>query len=99
MRWRNAFRPGIRYEAFNQLLNSCGTPAPLLMPNIIYALGIYHAYSALGLICTEAGLARAHSVLGMPYVLIKVGAALSNRGIQLALAAPTRWAAPVRDFR
>ena len=40
--------------------------SPLLMPNIIYALGIYQVYSSLGLIGTEVGLALAHSVLGMP---------------------------------
>lgn len=81
-----------RYMLFTLMLS------PLLMPNIIYALGIYQAYSSLGLIGTETGLTLAHSVLGMPYVLITVSAALSHRDVQLALAARTLGAGPVWAF-
>ena len=81
-----------RYLLFTLMLS------PLLMPNIIYALGIYQVYSSLGLIGTEVGLALAHSVLGMPYVLITVSAALSHRDVQLALAARTLGAGPLAAF-
>lgn len=81
-----------RYLLFTLMLS------PLLMPNIIYALGIYQVYSSLGLIGTETGLALSHSVLGMPYVLITVSAALSHRDVQLALAARTLGAGPVWAF-
>lgn len=81
-----------RYVLFTLMLS------PMLMPNIIYALGIYQTYSALGLIGTETGLALAHTVIGMPYVLITVSAALSHRDVQLALAARTLGAGPVAAF-
>lgn len=82
----------IRHVLFTLLLS------PLLMPNIIYALAIYQLYSALGLIGTETGLSLAHGVLGLPYVLITVSAALSHRDVQLGLAARTLGAGPVAAF-
>lgn len=81
-----------RYVLFTLLLS------PLLIPSIIYALSIYQLYSALGLIGTETGLALAHGVLGMPYVVITVNAALSTRDAQLALAARTLGAGPFAAF-
>jgi len=81
-----------RYVLFTLLLS------PLLMPNIIYALAIYQLYSALGLIGTETGLVLAHSVLGIPYVLITVSAALSHRDAQLELAGRTMGAGPTAAF-
>jgi ABC-type spermidine/putrescine transport system permease subunit II len=82
----------LRYFLFTLLLS------PLLIPNIIYALAVYQLYSALGLIGTETGLVLAHAVLGLPYVLITTSAALSQRDVQLALAARTLGAGPVVAF-
>lgn len=82
----------LRYFLFTLLL------LPLLIPNIIYALAIYQLYSALGLIGTEAGLVLAHAILGLPYVLITVSAALSERDAHLGLAARTLGAGPVATF-
>ncbi|MBA8852801.1 ABC-type spermidine/putrescine transport system permease subunit I [Ochrobactrum intermedium] len=73
--------------------------SPLLIPNIIFALGLYQLYSALGLIGTETGLAMAHMVLGLPYVIITVSAALSARDHHLAVAARSLGAGPVKVFR
>lgn len=73
--------------------------SPLLIPNIIFALGLYQLYSALGLIGTETGLALAHAVLGLPYVIITVTAALSARDHHLAAAARTLGARPTNVFR
>lgn len=84
---------GLARYALSALLLS-----PLLVPNIIYALAIYQLYSALGLIGTETGLALAHAVLGMPYVVITVSAALSGRDGQLAVAARTLGAGPLPAF-
>lgn len=82
----------LRYFLFTLLL------LPLLIPNIIYALAIYQLYSALGLIGTETGLVLAHTILGLPYVLITVSAALSERDAQLGLAARTLGAGPISSF-
>lgn len=73
--------------------------SPLLIPNIIFALGLYQLYSALGLIGTETGLAMAHMVLGLPYVIITVSAALSARDHHLAAAARSLGAGPASVFR
>lgn len=83
---------GLRYGLFTCLVS------PLLVPNIIYALGLYQLYSTLGLIGTETGLVIAHTVVGLPYVLITVSAALSIRDRQLATTARTLGATPVRAF-
>ncbi|GLU29070.1 ABC transporter permease subunit [Brucella sp. NBRC 12950] len=73
--------------------------SPLLIPNIIFALGLYQLYSALGLIGTEMGLALAHMVLGLPYVVITVSAALSARDHHLASAGRSLGAGPMNVFR
>jgi len=73
--------------------------SPLLIPNIIFALGLYQLYSALGLIGTETGLALAHTVLGLPYVVITVSAALSARDHHLASAGRSLGAGPTNVFR
>lgn len=51
--------------------------APMLMPLVVIAIAIYGIYSALGLVGSPFGLALAHAVLGTPFVIISVTAALS----------------------
>lgn len=81
-----------RYVLFTLFL------APLLVPNTIYALAAYQLFSAIGLIGTETGLVLAHAVIGLPYTLITLGAALTLREQRLGLAARGLGAGPVRAF-
>ncbi len=49
---------------------------PVLLPLVVVAIAIYNVYAALGLVGTEVGIALAHSVLAIPFVLLNVNAAL-----------------------
>lgn len=49
---------------------------PLMVPIIIVAIGVFFVYSQTGLVNTMTGLIIADTMLGLPYVLIAVGADL-----------------------
>jgi len=49
---------------------------PVLLPLVVVAIAIYNIYAVLGLIGTQFGIALAHSVLAIPFVLLNVNAAL-----------------------
>ena len=60
---------------------------PLIVPTIVYALGLYRLWSRLGLLDTYTGIIIAHAVTGMPYVIILVSTGLSGFDLRLELAA------------
>src|SRR6266404_8485879 len=49
---------------------------PLMVPIIIVAVGVFFVYSQAGYVNTLGGLIVADTMLGLPYVLISVGADL-----------------------
>jgi putative spermidine/putrescine transport system permease protein len=51
---------------------------PLIIPSIIYALGLYRFFIRLDLLDTYLGVILAHAVTGMPYVVITTSAALTG---------------------
>lgn len=61
--------------------------APMIVPAIVHALGFYQAWVQFGLIDTHLGLIAAHTMKGMPYVVITVSAALANVDLRLEQAA------------
>jgi putative spermidine/putrescine transport system permease protein len=73
--------------------------APLIVPTIITAAGIYLAFAAWGLVGTMAGIVIAHVVLSVPYVLVTVSAALQSLDGHLEQAAMTLGASPYVAFR
>lgn len=60
---------------------------PLMVPTIVYALGIYQFWIELGLVNTYTGVIIAHAVTGVPYVVITVSTALSGFDPRLEQAA------------
>jgi putative spermidine/putrescine transport system permease protein len=60
---------------------------PLIVPTIVYALGLYRFYADLGLLDSYLGVILAHAAIGLPYVLITVGAALTTFDRRLEQAA------------
>ena len=60
---------------------------PMAVPTIVYALGIYRIYVDFDLVGTALGVVLAHSVTGLPYVVLTVSAALSNLDPRLEQAA------------
>ncbi|AYQ92204.1 MULTISPECIES: ABC transporter permease [Burkholderia] len=51
---------------------------PLMVPIIIVAVGVFFVYSRLGYVNSLGGLILADAMLGLPYVLISVGADLRS---------------------
>ncbi|MFI4986652.1 MAG: ABC transporter permease [Alphaproteobacteria bacterium] len=69
--------------------------SPIVLPSIVTAVAIYGIYSALGLVGTTLGIILAHTVLGVPFVLLNVGAALRAVPRAYDEAAASLGAAPV----
>ena len=69
--------------------------APMVVPVIIVAIGIYGLYARLQLVGTLAGLVLAHTVLALPFVVVVVTATLRGFDETLELAAhnlgANRW--------
>ena len=73
--------------------------APLVVPGVITAAGLFLLFRLLGLEGTLTGLVIGHVVLTLPYVLATVGAALRVMDPALERAAAGLGAAPWSAFR
>ncbi len=60
---------------------------PIIVPGIVHALAFYRFWIELGLIDTYAGVILTHTIIGVPYVVITVSAALANLDMRLEQAA------------
>jgi putative spermidine/putrescine transport system permease protein len=63
------------------------TLVPIVVPSIVYALGVYRLFVDLRLLDTYLGVVIAHVVTGIPYVVITVSASLANLDVRLEQAA------------
>lgn len=73
--------------------------SPLVVPIVIYAVGLYFFFAPLGLTQSYLGLVLAHAALGSPFVVVTVGASLSNFDHNLMRAAASLGAPPLTAFR
>jgi putative spermidine/putrescine transport system permease protein len=73
---------------------------PIIIPSIVYAVGLYRYFAKLDLLDRFAGVVIAHGVTGIPYVVITVSTALAAfdprleqaaRGMGASLAQTLRW--------
>ncbi len=73
---------------------------PLIIPSIVYAIGLYRYFGPLGLLDRFLGVVIAHGVTGIPYVVITVSTALAAfdprleqaaRGMGASLTQTLRW--------
>jgi len=73
---------------------------PLIIPSIVYAIGLYRYFGPLGLLDRFLGVVIAHGVTGIPYVVITVSTALAGfdprleqaaRGMGASLPQTLRW--------
>lgn len=73
---------------------------PLVIPSIVYAVGLYRWYARLALLDSFQGVILAHAVTAIPYVVITVAAALAAldprqeqaaRGMGASLSQTLRW--------
>jgi putative spermidine/putrescine transport system permease protein len=72
---------------------------PLLIPIVIIAVGGYLMLAQIGLTNTYAGVISMHAMLGLPFVVVSVSAALEAFDQNLWRAAQSLGAPPVVAFR
>ena len=73
--------------------------SPLVVSIVIYAVGLYFFFAPLGLTQSYTGIVLAHAALGSPFVVVTVGASLSNFDHNLMRAAASLGASPLLAFR
>src|SRR3979490_2970428 len=65
-----------------------GISAPIIVPHIVLSIAIYGLFSRLGLIGEWYGIAVAHTVLALPFVVIVLLSGLRDFDANLELAGP-----------
>lgn len=73
--------------------------SPMIVPIIVYATGVTYFFAELSLLGTYTGLIIAHAILGTPFVVITVSAALAGFDTNLIRAGLSLGATPVSVFR
>jgi putative spermidine/putrescine transport system permease protein len=63
------------------------TLAPLIVPTVVQGLAMYRFWSFAGLFDTYAGVVLAHTLTGIPFVVITVSASLASFDLRLEQAA------------
>ena len=72
--------------------------APMMLPHVIIAIGLFPTLVDFGLINTYAAVVIGHTVIGIPLVFVTVSAALRGYPVSLDLAARTLGAGAWRAF-
>ena len=72
--------------------------SPLIVPLIITASGLFFFFAKFNLVATYTGLIFAHTVLGMPFVVITVTATLVGFDQNLTRAAASLGGSPFHNF-
>ena len=89
--WRLSSRAG---EAVRAMML-----VPIVVPTIVYALGIYRFWVDLRLLDTYTGVILVHAVTGIPYVVVTVSTALAGFDPRLEQAARNLGASPLQALR
>ncbi len=72
--------------------------APMILPHIIIAIGLFFLYAQLGLVGTTAGLVLGHTCISVPFVVVTVMAVLKNYDERLDQAAWSLGASKLRTL-
>ena len=72
---------------------------PIVVPTIVYALGLYRFYVDLRLLDTYTGVILAHGVTGIPYVVVVVSTALAGFDARITQAARNLGASMMQTLR
>jgi putative spermidine/putrescine transport system permease protein len=73
--------------------------SPMIVPGVVIALGLFLFFSPLGLAGNMSGIVAAHTILGIPFVVITLSAALLSFDNNLMRAAASLGAAPFTAHR
>lgn len=72
--------------------------SPIAVPSVITAVGMFYFFALLGMAQSLPGIILAHTVLGVPFVVIPVSATLKGMDQNLVRAAIGLGASPLRVF-
>jgi len=72
---------------------------PMIVPPVIYGVGIFRLWADLGALDTFPGVLVVHVVLGLPFVVVTVGATLATIDRRMAQAARSLGASPLQSVR
>jgi len=73
--------------------------APMIVPRMILAVGVFYFFARIGLVGSSFGLMLAHTVVAVPYVVITMMAVLRNYDTRLDHAAYSMGARPLATLR
>ena len=88
-------RSTIKYKSTVMLL----LVSPMIVPPVVLGLSLYSLFLKFELVGTYLGLAAAHSIGGIPIVVVIVAAALQGVDRQLEQGAAVHGASPLTVFR
>lgn len=72
--------------------------APMIVPRIIIAVGLFYLFARIGLVATDLGLVIGHTVLAIPFALVTMAAVLKGYDQRLDQAAATLGANRLRTL-
>ncbi len=61
--------------------------APMIVPRIVIAVGLFYLFAQMGLVATDLGLVIGHTVLALPFAFVAVAAVLKSYDWRLDQAA------------
>ncbi len=70
--------------------------APMIVPRIVLAVGLFYLFAQLGLVATDLGLVIGHTVLALPFVVVTLAAVLKGYDWRLDQAAAVLGAGRLR---
>jgi putative spermidine/putrescine transport system permease protein len=73
--------------------------APIVVPTVIVAIGMFSIFVRLGLVGSMAGVVIAHTALALPFVVVTVGTSLRTIDPDLEAASRGLGAGPWTTFR
>ncbi len=73
--------------------------APMVVPRIVVAVGLFYLMAQIGLVATNTGLVIGHTLLAIPYCFITIGAVLKGYDWRLNQAAETLGAGRLTILR
>ncbi|MFC5308716.1 ABC transporter permease subunit [Azospirillum picis] len=63
--------------------------APMIVPRIVIAVGLFYLFAQIGLVATDLGLVIGHTVLALPFAFVAIAAVVKGHDWRLDQAAAT----------
>ena len=72
--------------------------APMIVPRIVIAVGLFYLFAQIGLVATDLGLIIGHTVLALPFAFVAIAAVVKGHDWRLDQAAATLGANRVQTL-